>query len=110
MGKSRIKTRTAYFVVTPEGKLKKLNPMLLGAFLVILIVSAVAVANRCYAFNRQLMAERVEISSSLLKMNSERSKLGSALNVCEEKMTEISNLLGFTTDSENKAQAGKADE
>lgn len=97
-------------MVTPEGKLKKLNPLLLGALLVVLMVSVVTVVNRCYAFNRQLIAERVEISSSLLTMNSERNKLSGALQVCEEKMKEISNLLGFTTNSENKTQAGKADE
>ncbi len=110
MGKSRIKTRTSYFVVTPEGKLKKLNPLLLGTILVFLLISGVIVSDRCYVLNRQLIAERVEISSGLLKMNSERSKLGSALQICEEKMTKINDLLSFDTDKENKAQAGKADE
>ncbi|MCE5270220.1 hypothetical protein LLH00_02950 [bacterium] len=110
MGKSRIKTRTAYFVVTPEGKLKKINPLLLGMLGVLLLALVLTVANRSYAMNRRLVSERVAISSELLKMNSERNKLSGALKVCEEKKKEICHLLYFNDDTESKAQTGKADE
>ncbi len=106
MGKSRIKTRTAYFVVTPEGKLKKVSPLLLGLLGVMLLALVLTIANRSYALNRQLVSERVSISSELLKMNSERNKLTGALQVCEDKRKEIGHLLYFNDDTGSKAQTG----
>lgn len=110
MGRSRIKTRTAYFFVTPEGKLKKLNPYLLGFAGLLLLAMVVLISNRCYAFNRQLASERVGIHAELMQLKTEQYRLNNALRFCEEKKTQISRLLHFNTDSEPTQQAGQTDE
>ena len=110
MGKARIKTRTAYFVATPEGRLKKLNPLLLGLAGAVVLVLVIFVSSRCYVYNRDLMERQVAIRGELTRMTSEQDKLDSALKVCENKKAEISRLLYFTTDSESTGQTEKADE
>lgn len=110
MGKSRIRTSNTYFVVTTEGKLKKLNPFLLGLAGALILALVVLISNRCYALNKGLVAERVEIHTDLIRMNSEQYKLSNSLEFCEEKKNQISQLLHFNTDSESTKQVGKTDE
>jgi len=99
MGKSRIKSRTSYFIVTPNGKLRKFNPYLIVITALFLIGITGFLAKQSYTLNQRLIAERQQYSSRLATLNTNKTQLEQDLKICELKKEEIGKLLYFTTDS-----------
>ncbi len=99
MGKSRIKTRTTYFIATPNGKLHQLNMSLMVIIALVLIWAAGFFAQQSYTLNQRLIAEEQDYCSRFTALNINREQMERDLKVCEQKKTEIGNLLYFSTDS-----------
>ncbi len=99
MGKSRIKTRTTYFIATPNGKLHQLNMSLMVIIALALVWAAGFFAKQSYTLNQRLIAEEQEYYSRFTAFNINREQMERDLKVCEQKKAEIGNLLYFSTDS-----------
>ncbi|MEA2062728.1 MAG: hypothetical protein U9P14_03430 [Gemmatimonadota bacterium] len=98
MGRSRIKTGTTYFVATPNGKLRQLNPFLLILTGLVLIVLFAFLAKQSYAFNQRLGTEKQMYRNELASLDESKKQLKEDLEICERKKEDISNLLYFTTE------------
>lgn len=99
MGKSRYKTRTSYFLVTTNGKLLKISPVLVGLAAVLCLALLTFFGSRCYVYNRQLVDERQQIQTGLVQMNKDLKQMQEDLTFCVQNKDKISQLLYFNTDS-----------
>ncbi|MFH1069651.1 MAG: hypothetical protein V1794_08530 [Candidatus Glassbacteria bacterium] len=99
MGKSRIKTKTTYFLVTTNGNLRRISPSLVGLAACFLIFALAFLSGQCFIYNRGLVAERAKIKTELAQINSQHQQMKSELGICEENQQKISQLLNFNTDS-----------
>ncbi|OGG04429.1 MAG: hypothetical protein A3F83_04470 [Candidatus Glassbacteria bacterium RIFCSPLOWO2_12_FULL_58_11] len=99
MGKSRIRTKTSYFLVTTNGRLFKISPVLVGLAAVLCFVFLSFVGSRCYVYNKQLIDERHQIQTGLVKMNNDLQQMQEDLTFCVQNKEKISQMLYFNTDS-----------
>ena len=99
MSRTRIKTRTSYFLVTTSGKLRKLNPTLISIAAIVFIAAITFLASQCIIYNQRLISERNQIQQQLTKINQEQMQLESELNICLASKDKISQLLHFNTDT-----------
>jgi hypothetical protein len=99
MGKSRLKTKTTYFLVTTNGNLRRISPLLVGLAAGFCIFTLAFLGGQCFIYNRGLVAERTKIQTELAQVNSQQRQMKSDLENCEENQHKISQLLNFNTDS-----------
>jgi cytoskeletal protein RodZ len=103
MGKSRIKTKTSYFIVTPNGKLRRLNMSLVLALSLVILVALGLFSRQSYILNQQLIAEEQHYLARLSVIDANKKQLEEDLMICEQKKEDISKQLYFNTDSEKTA-------
>ena len=103
MSKIKVQTRTTYFVVTPQGRLKQVRPIWLVLAIFLLLASAVYGMTKVYTFNQSLLTEESYYVSQLNEINVVNKKLSSELSVCEGTKEKICNLLNFNK-SESQEQ------
>ncbi len=99
MGKSRIKTRTTYFIVTQNGKLRQINMSLMVIIALVVIGAMAFIAKQSYTLNQRLIAEEQQYQMQLATLNNNKEQLEQHLKICEQKKEEIGRLLYFNTDS-----------
>ena len=95
MSKLKVQTRTTYFIVTPQGRLKQVRPIWLVLVVMLLLASAVYGMTKVYDFNQNLLKEESYFVSQLNEINVVNKKLSSELSVCEGTKDKICNLLNF---------------
>lgn len=103
MGKSKIKTKTTYFLVTPNGKLRQLNMSLIIALSLVLFVALGLFARQSYILNQQLIGEKQQYLARLAVIEANKKQLKEDLLICEQKKENIGNQLYFNTESEKTA-------
>lgn len=99
MSRSRIKTRTSYFLVTTSGKLRKLNTSLVVFIATVCIAASTFIASQCVIYNQRLIREKNQIQEQLARINQEQRELESDLKICVANKEKISQLLHFNTNS-----------
>lgn len=99
MGKSRIKTKTTYFIVTQNGKLRRINMSLMVIIALVVIGAMGFFAKQSYTLNQRLIAEEQQYQVQLATLNNNKEQLDQHLKICELKKEEIVGLLYFNTDS-----------
>lgn len=99
MGKSRIKTKTSYFLVTTNGNLRKISPTLVGLATAFCIFTLAFISGQCFIYNRDLVAERAKIQSELTQATSQQQQMTMDLENCEQNQEKISQMLNFNTGS-----------
>ena len=99
MGRSKVNTKTTYFIVTSNGKLRQLNLTLITIFAFVLVGAMALFVKESYTLNQRLTKEEQQYIKQLTILNDNKRQLDQDLMVCEQKKMEIGNLLYFTTDS-----------
>jgi len=102
MRKSSYRVKTTYFLVTTNGNLRKISPMIVGTLAALVLTAVVLMGGKCAMYNQQLNAERSQIQTELTKMEFRHEQIAENLTVCAENKQKISGLLNFNTDTENK--------
>ena len=83
MGKSSYRAKTSYFLVTTNGNLRKISPVVVGLVAALLLSTVVFLGGKCVVYNKQLLAERGQIQVELAQMNFRYSQIEDNLAVCE---------------------------
>ena len=99
MGKSRLRTKTSYFLVSTNGRLFKISPVLVGLAAVLCLVLISFIGSRYYTYNKQLIDERRQIQTGLVKMNKDLQQMQEDLTLCVQNKDKISQMLYFNSDS-----------
>lgn len=101
MRKSSYRVKTTYFLVTTNGNLRKISPMLVGILAVLLLSAVVFVGGKCAMYNQQLTAGRHRIQTELTKMEYRHNQIEQDLAVCDANKKKIDGLLYSNTEAEN---------
>ena len=103
MARSRIKTKTTYFIVTTNGKLVQMHPSLMVLFALVIVAMVTLFARQGFHYNQSLVDEKKQIQVKLEQLNNAQKQLSDELSFCEDNKEKICRLLYFKTDSEKKS-------
>ncbi len=99
MGRSRLHTGTSYFIVTSNGKLRRLRPGLIVMAALLLSAALSVFAGQCFLYDQRLVEERQRTAAQLAQLNGAQRQRVEELKVCEESKERISKLLHFKTET-----------
>ena len=101
MRKSSYRVKTTYFLVTTNGNLRKISPLMVGTLAALILAALVYLGGKCAMYNQKLNAERNQIQSELTRMEFRHEQIEQDLAICTENKDKIAGLLYFNAEAEN---------
>ena len=103
MRKTSYRVKTTYFLVTTNGNLRKISPMILGTLAALVLTLVVFIGGKCAVYNQQLNGERQTIQTELTRMEFRHKQIEENLTDCAQNKEKIAGLLYFNAEAENKS-------